>query len=54
MAYAQAKAFDTNSGHVHSEIEQNLKHTRDQIATVRSLYGLKSYEEMRWVDPDHN
>lgn len=54
MAYAHAKAFDTNAGHDHSEIERSLKRTRDQIATVRSLYGLKSYEEMRWVDPDQN
>ena len=54
MAYAHAKAFDKNAGHDHSEIEKSLKRIRDQIATVRSLYGLKLYEEMRWVDPDQN
>lgn len=54
MAYAHEKVFAANSGSEQRQREASLRSARDNFVVVRSLYGLKAYEEMRWVEPDEN
>lgn len=48
LTYAEWKVFGVKDEKEHEDRERSLRSAKENFELVRSLYGLKSYEDMRW------